>query len=57
MGSGPGEGLSGETCGHIASASTGRGEAATCLHPEADQVVPAARLIVAEIPPPREQVR
>jgi hypothetical protein len=55
MGHGPGAGLGGQTCGHIASASTGRGFAATCLHPEADQVVLAARVIAADISSPPEQ--
>jgi hypothetical protein len=50
MGRWPGAGLSGRTCGHIAAASTGRGFVATCLHPEAGEVVPAAREIAAKIP-------
>jgi hypothetical protein len=55
VGHGPGAGLSGLSCGHIASGSTGRGFAATCCHPEAEQIVPAAREVARRIPSPRRQ--
>lgn len=50
IGQGPRAGLNGQTCGHIAAARAGRGFAATCVHPEAAEVVPAAREITAKIP-------
>jgi hypothetical protein len=55
IGHGPGEGLNGLTCGHIAPGGTGRGFAATCCHPEAERVIPAARLIAMWISPSRHQ--
>jgi hypothetical protein len=50
IGHGPGAGLDGQTCGHMGSGTTGRGFAATCLHPEGDRVMEAARLIATTIP-------
>ena len=47
---GPGAGLSGETCAHIATGSTQRGFAATCHHPDAEWVVRAAREVATTIP-------
>jgi hypothetical protein len=52
---GPGVGLNGLTCSHIASGSTGRGFAATCCHPEAERIVPAAREVARGIPSARPQ--
>ncbi len=48
---GPGAGLEGTTCGHMGSGGTGRGFAATCLHPEAAVVMEGARQIATTIPP------
>jgi hypothetical protein len=57
MGQGPGAGLDGQTCGHMGSGTTGRGFAATCLHPEGERVMAAARLIATTIPPRRRDGR
>jgi hypothetical protein len=50
IGHGPGAGLDGQTCGHMGSATTGRGFAATCLPPEGERVMAAARLVATTIP-------
>jgi hypothetical protein len=47
---GPGAGLTGETCAHIATGRTQRGFAATCHHPDAEWVVRAAREVATTIP-------
>ncbi len=53
---GPGAGLGGTTCAHMGLGGTGRGFTATCLHPEAGQVMEGARRIATTIPsPPRRR--
>jgi hypothetical protein len=52
IGHGPGEGLTGETCAHIATGRTRRGFSATCHHPDAAWVVTAARQVATTTIPP-----
>ena len=47
---GPGAGLGVTTCAHLGLGHTGRGYVASCRHPEAAVVVPAAREAAAKIP-------